>query len=115
MTIGARGSPCFVPHGGATAKNDIVFDLSAAIEAREACSGSVAEKSGTFHYQPAKILDQKHVVDTTGAGDAWIGAWICGIVSAIPILERLKIANSVATECVTHVGARPPISPVAPI
>ncbi len=47
-----------------------------------------------------------HVVDTTGAGDAWNAGFLYGILREKSLIECGKIANFVASRCITQMGAR---------
>ncbi|MCE1178083.1 MAG: ribokinase [Micrococcales bacterium] len=46
------------------------------------------------------------VVDTTGAGDAFVGALAAGIVGGAPLVEAAQSANRYAAEAVQHDGAQ---------
>lgn len=46
------------------------------------------------------------VVDTTGAGDAWNAGFLYGILKKENLVECGKIANFVASRCITEMGAR---------
>ncbi|MCW3979861.1 MAG: carbohydrate kinase family protein [Candidatus Bathyarchaeota archaeon] len=46
------------------------------------------------------------VVDTTGAGDAWNAGFLYGILKKESLVECGKIANFVASRCITEMGAR---------
>jgi sugar/nucleoside kinase (ribokinase family) len=45
------------------------------------------------------------VVDTTGAGDVFRGAFIYGLLAGLPPRERLRVANAAAAVACTRVGA----------
>lgn len=49
---------------------------------------------------------QESVVDTTGAGDAFIGALIYGLSTAMPPDRMLRLAAVVAAAKCTALGAR---------
>ncbi len=49
---------------------------------------------------------ESRVVDTTGAGDAWKAGFLYGILRAKSLIECGKIANFVASRCITQMGAR---------
>ncbi len=49
---------------------------------------------------------ETHVVDTTGAGDAWNAGFLYGILKEKSLIECGKIANFVASRCITEMGAR---------
>lgn len=64
------------------------------------CYGS--DKSGVF-YQPAFKVD---VVDTTGAGDVFHGAFIYGLLQNWHLAEQLKFAAATAAIKCTQLGGR---------
>lgn len=46
-----------------------------------------------------------HVVDTTGAGDTYIGYFVRGIVKGLPLLEAAELATKASAISVTRFGA----------
>jgi len=46
-------------------------------------------------------------VDTTAAGDAFMGALACGLAEGKAIREALKMANAAGALCATRLGAQP--------
>jgi ribokinase len=48
-----------------------------------------------------------NVVDTTAAGDAFMGALACGLAENKPIREILKFANGAGALATTKLGAQP--------
>jgi ribokinase len=48
-----------------------------------------------------------HVIDTTAAGDAFLGAFATGLSEGKPIQEALKFANGVGALTTTKLGAQP--------
>ncbi len=65
--------------------------------------GSVFREGGNLIWIPAKKVD---VVDTTGAGDAYIGALCARLTKGESIAEALKFSTEVAAICVTRRGAQ---------
>ena len=53
----------------------------------------------------------KHVVDTTGAGDTFVAGFLAAIIKGFSPFAAARIANTVAAECVTSVGASTAIQP----
>ncbi len=47
----------------------------------------------------------KHVVDTTGAGDAFVAGFVAGIRKGLDPFAAARIGNAVAASCVTAIGA----------
>ena len=47
-----------------------------------------------------------HVVDTTGAGDAYAAGFLYGLTRALPLAECGRIASLSAAEVIGHIGAR---------
>ncbi len=50
---------------------------------------------------------QVKVVDTTGAGDAFLGAFACALSEDRPIREALRFANGAGALATTKLGAQP--------
>lgn len=48
-----------------------------------------------------------HVVDTTAAGDAFMGALACGLADHLPIRKVLRFANGAGALATTKLGAQP--------
>jgi sugar/nucleoside kinase (ribokinase family) len=55
----------------------------------------------------ASALPQELVVDTTGAGDSFIGSIIYGLVTGLPLDRTLQLGAVVAACKCTALGARP--------
>eukprot|EP00898_Chlorokybus_atmophyticus_P005216 jgi/Chlat1/5696/Chrsp38S05542 len=62
---------------------------------------------GRFLYAPAVPLTQKDVVDTTGAGDAFIGAVLYGLATGLSNKKIMSLATTVAARNCMALGARP--------
>jgi adenosine kinase len=58
-------------------------------------------KKEKFHLPAFKI---KKVVDPTGAGDAWRGGFVSGLMLGKTIKESLKLGNVIASFAVEHYG-----------
>jgi sulfofructose kinase len=65
--------------------------------------GSVALFQDHFYYSPAF---QVHCADTTGAGDAYHGAFCYAVLRGMPIQEALDFSNAAAALNCTAIGAR---------
>lgn len=65
--------------------------------------GSVALFQDRFYYSPAF---QVHCADTTGAGDAYHGAFCYAVLRGMPIQEALDFSNAAAALNCTAIGAR---------
>jgi sulfofructose kinase len=65
--------------------------------------GSLALTGGEFHYSPAFEV---HCADTTGAGDAFHGAFCYAMIQGMPIAGALEFSNAAAALNCTALGAR---------
>lgn len=65
--------------------------------------GVLAYFNGRFIHSPAFTVDCK---DTTGAGDAFHGGFIYGLLAGLSIEETLRFANAVAALKCRGIGAR---------
>jgi len=54
-----------------------------------------------------------NVVDTTGAGDAWFAGLITALRQGMPIQQCARLANRVAADCCTALGASAGVRPLA--
>lgn len=61
----------------------------------------------TVLFAPAAQLAPEHVVDTTGAGDAFIGSVVYSLAQGLPAHRALRLAAVVAAAKCTALGARP--------
>ncbi len=64
----------------------------------------ISLKNGGKFHQPA--YDTAHAVDTTGAGDAFHGAFLHGIVTGLDVRECAALASAVAAMNTRHLGGR---------
>ena len=55
----------------------------------------------------AAALASELVADTTGAGDSFIGSFIYGLTTGLPLPRTLQLAGVVAAAKCTALGARP--------
>lgn len=67
--------------------------------------GSVVATSTAVTRVPAAKV--KDVIDTTGAGDAYVGALAAGLARGEDLLDAARMASRVAGFAVTRVGAQP--------
>lgn len=65
--------------------------------------GSLALHNGDWFYSPAY---QVSCLDTTGAGDAFHGAFCYGMLAGMPLGEVLEFSNAAAALNCTAIGAR---------
>lgn len=65
--------------------------------------GSMALEDGEFTYSPAFRV---HCADTTGAGDAFHGAFCFGMLQGMPMQQVLDFSNAAAALNCTAIGAR---------
>lgn len=65
--------------------------------------GSLALHQGRWSYSPAF---QVTCADTTGAGDAYHGAFCCAMVEGMPLEQALEFSNAAAALNCTGIGAR---------
>jgi sugar/nucleoside kinase (ribokinase family) len=45
------------------------------------------------------------VMDTTGAGDTWFAGLLTGLIRGMPVEQAGRLANRVAADCCTALGA----------
>lgn len=65
--------------------------------------GALARAQGQYFYSPAFAVE---TVDTTGAGDAFHGAFCYAVLKRMPIREALEFCNAMAALNCTAPGAR---------
>lgn len=67
-------------------------------------NGAFLVKGGDRWHVPAV---KTHVVDATGAGDLFAGAFLWGLTNGHELETCVKMANLAASEVISHIGARP--------
>jgi sugar/nucleoside kinase (ribokinase family) len=70
--------------------------------------GSVIVAGDEVHVVDAEPID--HVVDTTGAGDAYAAGFLYGLTNGRDLATSARIGGIAATEVISHMGARPDAS-----
>lgn len=75
--------------------NDIIITLGE--------NGSVFNESNKFWYKPAKTVN---AVDTTGAGDSFIGALVYGLMHDWDIKKSVDFATIISSKTVSEIGAQ---------
>ena len=65
--------------------------------------GSWYYDKASKYYVPALKVD---AIDTTAAGDSYMGALVCEISKGVPINEAMEFATKVAAYTVTKLGAQ---------
>ena len=65
-------------------------------------AGSIYAGKGDSIFQPAMKVE---AVDTTGAGDTYVGFFLAGYSAGNSVEECLALATSAAAVCVTRAGA----------
>ena len=64
--------------------------------------GALALIDGRFHHVPAR---RARVRDTTGAGDAFHGAFAAGLARGMPVLRALALASRAGAHACRALGA----------
>jgi sugar/nucleoside kinase (ribokinase family) len=64
----------------------------------------VASAAGQAFHQPAYLVP--HVVDTTGCGDSYHGAFLFGLLQGLPLNKIAALASAVAALNSQHLGGR---------
>ena len=70
-----------------------------------AAGSAVADEDGTAEIPPIAV---PHVVDTTGAGDTFVGTVAACLAGGDTLLDAVREASTQAASCVLWEGARPP-------
>jgi ribokinase len=76
--------------------------VAAAVVTLGARGAVVAESGGSFHVPPVAV----EAVDTTGAGDAFVGAVAAGLAEGMTLREAGELAVAVAAQSVASYGAQ---------
>ena len=76
--------------------NNIIFTLGK--------DGAVAYENGTIEFIPAMKVD---AIETTGAGDSYIGAVSHSIIEGKSLIEACKFATKCSAITVCRMGAQP--------
>lgn len=92
----------FLPENIETARSAMPCDL---IVTRGEHGVVVAERSGTTRHIPAAVVD---VVDTVGAGDAFVGTVAASLAAGAALFDAAVLANAAAALTCTVAGARHP-------
>ena len=71
------------------------------------------DADGHERHVPAYNIDE--VVDTTGAGDAWVAGFLAGLVEDAPTVEAARLGNAVAAHCIQAAGATAGVVPLEQI
>jgi len=70
-------------------------------------AGITSQQWGRLIYTPAAVVHPDDIVDTTGAGDAFIGSLAYGLVDGLPLERSLALASWVAAHRCRLPGPRP--------
>ncbi|MGE5486570.1 MAG: carbohydrate kinase family protein [bacterium] len=65
--------------------------------------GALARAEGRYFYSPAFVVE---TADTTGAGDAFHGAFCYAVLKKMPVRDALEFSNAIAALNCTAQGAR---------
>ena len=68
-------------------------------------SGSLVLRGNDIVEVSAHQVD--HVVDTTGAGDAYAGGFLYGLTNGFDLRRCGELGGLAAAEVISHLGARP--------
>ena len=90
-----------------TTPDDIIAILSSRFASTNilltlGAAGSIYAGKGDSVFQPAMKVD---AIDTTGAGDTYVGFFLAGYSAGNSVEECLALATSAAAVCVTRAGA----------
>ncbi len=82
---------------------DLVRELADLVVVTLGPRGSIASRCGSVTRTPGMA---GRAVDTTGAGDAFTGAFLAGILQGLSLVETLRSSNERAARSVSHIGPR---------
>lgn len=85
------------------------FGASCAVVTAGAAGSSGSDAAGFFHAPACRV----RVVDTTGAGDVYHGAYCAALLAGLPLDKRLRFANFMAAQKCRVAGARAGIPTIA--
>ncbi|XP_008810882.1 sulfofructose kinase-like isoform X1 [Phoenix dactylifera] len=85
---------------------DNVLPSCVSSECMRLCAPGVGTISGRLLLGTAEIIPSSEIVDTTGAGDAFIGAILYALCAEMPPEKMLPFAAQVAALCCRALGAR---------
>ncbi|MCG2620790.1 ribokinase [Arthrobacter sp. I2-34] len=91
-----------VPDGTALARALAAAGLAAVVVTLGARGAVLADGGGTVHVPAPAVA----AVDTTGAGDAFVGAMAAGLASGLALQQACELAAEVAARTVTAPGAQ---------
>ena len=69
-------------------------------------SGATGFREGRLHHAPAAEIRQHDIVNTNGAGDAFIGGFLYSYLSGDTLEETIETAQNCAVEVLKREGAR---------
>ncbi len=84
---------------------DFLFDAGAAnvVGVKLGAKGCYIADSRTARYLKGQRV--RNVIDTTGAGDAFVAGFLAGTLKGLDPFEAARLGNAVAASCVTAIGA----------
>jgi ribokinase len=83
--------------------NDIAMTLGARLLVTLGSRGAAIEADGVVRRVPAERV---HPVDTTGAGDAFVGAFAYGLAAGLDELTAVRLGIACASDSVTRPGTQ---------
>jgi len=79
-------------------------DRSRMVIITQGCDPTIICQDGKVEEFPINKIEDKDIVDTNGAGDAFVAGFICGLVYGKEISECVKLGNYVATNIIKMPG-----------